>query len=226
MKRFVSTLHVHLDESGDFNFSPAGSRYYVFAAAWTYDPAPLAADLTALRFRSVKLGHGERLSAFHASEDPPPMRELVISTLLRRKTWNFASIVVDKPRVNPSLYEPMTFYPKFAAIVLRFVFRGRVKPGTSRILVYTDTLPFDKKRTLAVEVAIKKSCREGLKGLPFRVLHHRRESNAWIQVADYCCWSVCRKWENGVLDAYNQLRARLAATEIDPMSRGDGTVYY
>lgn len=194
--------------------------------AWTYDPAPLAGDLTALRFRLVKDGHGEQLSAFHACEDPAPRRDLVINTLLARKTWNFASIVVDKPRVNPFLYDPMTFYPKFAAMVLRFVFRGRVKPGTSRVLVYTDTLPFEKKRALAVEVAIKKSCRDDLKGLPFQVLHHRRESNAWIQVADYCCWSVFRKWENGNLDAYDQLRARLADAEIDPMSRGDGTVYY
>ena len=150
---------------------------------------------------------------------------LVISVLLNHKTWNFASIVVDKPRVNPSVYDPMTFYPKFAAMVLRFVFRGRVRPATSLVLVYTDTLPFEKKRAQAVEVAIKKSCRDDLPRLPFQVFHHRRASNAWIQVADYCCWSVWRKWENRNLEAYNQLRARLAATEIDPMSRGDGTVY-
>jgi len=111
-------------------------------------------------------------------------------------------------------------------MVLRFVFRGRVRPGTSQILVFTDTLPFERKRALAVEVAIKKSCHEDLPGLRFQVFHHRRESNAWIQVADYCCWSVFRKWENGNLDAYNRLRARLADTEIDPMSRGDGTLYY
>lgn len=222
----MPTLHVHLDESGDFNFSPTGSRYYVFAAAWTYDPAPLASDLTTLRFTLVKLGHGEHLSGFHACDDPQPRRDQVISALLNHKTWNFASIVVDKPRLNPSLYNPMAFYPKFAGMVLRFVFKGRVRPATSVILVYTDTLPFEKKRALAVEVAIKKSCRDDLPGIPFKVFHHRHESNAWIQVADYCCWSVYRKWENGNLEAYNRLRARLAATEIDPMSRGDGTVYY
>ena len=166
------------------------------------------------------------MSAFHASEDPQPRRDLVIGVLLNHKTWNFASIVVDKPRVNPSLYDPENFYPKFSAMVLRFVFRGRVRPGTSKVLVYTDTLPFEKKRARAVEVAIKRSCHKDLSGLPFQVFNHRRESNAWIQVADYCSWSVCRKWENGNLDAYNRLTVRLAATEIDPMSRGDGTVYY
>lgn len=85
------------------------------------------------------------MSAFHACEDPQPRRDLVIGALLNYRTWNFASIVVDKPRVNPTLYDPMMFYPKFAAMMLRFVFRGRVRPGTSQILVYTDTLPFEKK---------------------------------------------------------------------------------
>lgn len=221
------TLHVHLDESGDLNFSPEGSRYFVFAAAWTYDPAPLANDLAALRFKLVKQGHGEHLSGFHAREDAHPKRDLVFGVLMKHLTWNFASIVVDKRRVNPVLYDPETFYPKFSAMLLRFIFKGRIKPRTAGVLIYTDTLPFSGKRAKAAEVAIKTACRSDLpENLPFQVLHHRRESNAWIQVADYCCWGVCRKWEHGNPDVYDQIKARLAATEIEPTSRGDGTIYY
>src|SRR5574337_604537 len=105
----MPTLHVHVDESGDFNFSPSGTRYYVFAAAWTYNPSPLAADLTRLRFGLVKAGYsqdGQDLAAFHAREDPAPRRDAVIAALLAHAGWNFASIVVDKPRVNPVLYDP------------------------------------------------------------------------------------------------------------------------
>lgn len=223
----MPTLHVHLDESGNFNFSPSGSRYYIFACAWTYEPAQMANELTALRFSLVKQGHGERLSGFHACEDPQPRRERVLDILARHKNWNFASIVITKKRVNPVLYEPETFYPKFATVPLRFVFRGRVKPNTQAILIYTDTLPFTGKQAKAVENAIKMACRLELDPrIPFCVLHHRRESNAWIQVADYCCWSVCRKWEHGVTDAYDRIRGRIAATEIDPTGRGDGTTYY
>ena len=221
------TLHVHLDESGDLNFSPTGSRYYVFTTAWTYDPSPLAHELTALRFRLVKQGHGERLSGFHAREDPQPRRDLVLNILMKHVTWNFAAIVVDKRRVNPILYDPETFYPKFSTMVLRFVFKGRIKAKTAGVLIYTDTLPFTGKQAKAAEAAIKMACRSDLPtGLPFQVLHHRRESNAWIQVADYCCWSICRKWEHGNRDVYDQIRARLAALEIDPTSRGDGMTYY
>ena len=224
----MPTLYVHLDESGNLDFSPRGSRYYVFTVAWTYDPSSLAHDLTALRFKCVKIGHGEHLSAFHACEDPSPRRDLVMDTMLNHKTWNFAAIIADKPRVNPAIYDPMHFYSKFAGMVLRFVFKGRVRPRTAQVLVYFDTLPFSNKtETQAAEVAIKKSCRSDLpNGLLFQVFNHRRESNAWIQVADYCSWGVFRKWEHGNLDPYNRLSARIAAPEIDPMSRGDGTIYY
>lgn len=218
---------MHLDESGDLDFSPKGSHYYVFGVAWTYDPAPLAHELTSLRFSLIKKGHGERLGAFHACEDPAPKRKLVLGILAKCTNWHFAAIVVDKPRVNPSLYDAEIFYPKFATMVLRFVFKGRVKPKTSQVLIYTDTLPFTGSRAKAVEGTIKAACRDDLAaGIPFHVLHHRRESNAWIQVADYCCWSICRKWEQGDTGAYDKISCRLAAREIDPMSRGDGTVYY
>lgn len=223
----MPTLHIHLDESGDLNFSPAGSRYYVFATVWTYEPAPLANELNTHRFSLIKQGHGDRLSGFHAKDDAAPKRATVIPILRRHTNWNFASIVVDKRRVNPSIRDCEKFYPKFSSMVLRFVFRGRIKPNTSQVLIYTDTLPFSGKQARAAENAIKSACRSDLpNGIPFHVLHHRRESNAWIQVADYCCWSICRKWEHGDTTAYTLLQGRLAATEIDPTALGDGTIYY
>jgi hypothetical protein len=187
---------------------------------------PLAVKLNALRFNLIKQGHGLDLCCFHACDDPPLRRQSVIDLIRLHPSWNFASLVVDKPRLNPSLYEPQDFYPKFLTMVLNFVLRGRVKPETNQILIYTDTLPFTKKQAAAVESAIKKSCRAEIPTIPFHILHHRIESNYWIQIADYCCWSVCRKWEHGDNDAYNRLRHKLAAIEIDPMSRGDGTIYY
>ena len=223
----MPTLHVHVDESGEFNFSPGGTRYYIFAATWTYQPVPLSAELTNLRYSIVKAGHGPSLSGFHACEDPAPRRELVLAAMLRHEHWNFASIVVDKRRVNPTLREPETFYPKFLAMLLRFIFKGRVGVYTDKVLIYTDTLPINKKKLAAVEKTIKASCRADLRPtISFEVCNHRRESNPWIQVTDYCCWGVCKKWEHGNTDVYDRLKCRLAATEIDPMSRGDGTIYY
>jgi hypothetical protein len=224
----MPTLHIHVDESGEFNFNPAGSRYYIFTATWTYDPIPLSAQLTQLRYSIVKAGHGASLSAFHACNDPAPRRELVIEAMLKHAQWNFASIVIEKRKVNPVIRDPEKFYPKFLAMLLRFIFRGRIRPGTHKVIIYTDTLPFpNKKKTTEVEIAIKTSCRKDLPPIiSFEVCNHRRDSNPWIQATDYCSWAICKKWEHGNPDVYNRLKIRMALPELDIASRGDGHTYY
>ncbi len=227
----MATLHIHLDESGNFAFTPNGTRFYIFTAAWTYNPAPLALQLSALRFQLIKNGHlkpdlPDDLAGFHACQDPRPRREAFIKALMDHSDWNFASIVIEKNRVNTSIQEPDRFYPKFLTMVLKFVLRGRVRPTASQVLIYTDTLPMKSRAEAAtVSAVIKASCHAELPETPFRILHHRSESNYWLQVADYCAWSICRKWESGDSESYDLLRPRLAATELAPMSRGD-TIYY
>jgi len=220
----TSTLHVSLDESGDFTFSARGSKYFVFAVAWTYDPEPLAKALNGLRFSLNKLGHG--LEAFHATEDKQANRDAVVRHLAADANWKFAAAVIEKSKVNPSIRDELRFYPKFASTVLKFVLRGCVEVGTSRVIVYTDRLPVQKKKR-AVEKAIKTTCREECgSSMPFEVYHHHRASNCWIQVVDYCSWAVFKKWERGDSRTYDQIRSRIQAPELPVFAAGDQTHYY
>lgn len=108
-------------------------------------------------------------------------------------------------------------------MVLRYVLR-RLRPGTDRVLVFTDALPLKKHRDSA-EKAIKKACRDTLApSTRFESYHHHRSSNAWIQAADYCSWAIFRKWEHGDDRTYNQLRPRLAVKELDVLAHG--TIFY
>jgi hypothetical protein len=149
----------------------------------------------------------------------------VVQALLKHPDWRFASILVEKCKVNPTIQDQADFYPKFASMVLRFVFKGRVRVGTNQVLIYTDTLPVANQRR-AVEASIKKACHADLGPIPFCVFHHPRGSNAWLQVVDYCSWAVFRRWEKKDDRTYVQLRPRLADTELDITARGDGTTYY
>jgi hypothetical protein len=177
----LPTLHIHLDESGDFNFSPSGSRFYSFAVAWTFEPAPLAQAITSLRFSLVKAGCN--IQAFHATEDRQHHRNLFIQTALGFNNWRFASLVVEKAKVNPTIRAPESFYPKFLTSMLKFVFRGSVGKQASSLIAFTDTLPLKRNRE-AVLKSIKESCRGELGQIPFDIFHHKKESNAWIQLAD------------------------------------------
>lgn len=223
----MATLHVHLDESGDWTFNPKGSKFFVLTVAWTYDPQPLATALTSLRFSFV--ARGDNIESFHASPDKQNVRNAVVQTLLAHQNWEFAAVVLEKRKINPSLYPPEKFYPQFAGSLLRFLFRGRAfQANTTRVLVYADTIPMDTNRKReGVLKALKTTCAAEL---PAKVTHqvfsYCREGNNWLQVADYCCWAVARKWERGDLLTYNQLQPRLRAPEYDLTLRGDGTIYY
>jgi hypothetical protein len=214
----VKTLHVFLDESGNLNFALKGSKYYVFSAAWTYDPAPLASALHNIRFGLLKQGFD--LPAFHAAHDRQVHRDAVVATMAAHDAWRFGAIVVEKSKVSPSIREETRFYPQFASMMLRFVLKGCVRPGTERVVIVTDTLPIQRHRQVVVKT-LKGACRSDLApSLPFEIYHHPHESNAWLQVVDYCCWATYRKWERGDLRTYAQLSHRLERAELDVLASG------
>lgn len=220
----MATLYVYLDESGNLDFSPTGSRYYVFAAAWTLNPAPLANKLTNLRFGLQKNGYD--LQAFHATDDKQEHRNAVVTAMISEDEWKYAAIVLEKAKVNPSIREPKKFYPKFAIMPLRFIFRGVVRPTTSKVMVYTDVIPISKHRD-SVEKAIKTACRRDLPDdISFLVYHHDKKSNKWLQVVDYCSWAVFRKWEGNDDRTYSQLKPRLAKPELEVTGRGEDIYYF
>jgi hypothetical protein len=190
----LPTLHVHLDEAGDLEFSLKGTAYYVFAVTWTYNPLPLASTLSNLRFGLNKAGFA--IHQFHANPDPPPRRRLVLSAMVSDPHWYYAAVVVEKRKVHPSIRAPQHFYPKFARMPLHLVLGFRVRPGTSQVMIYTRYMPVSGKPRAAIEGAIKIACRAHLSShTPFHIFHHPNTSNCWLQVTDYCCWAVQRKWE-------------------------------
>jgi hypothetical protein len=219
----LPTLHAHLDESGDLNFNPRGSRYYIFAVAWTYDPRSLAHDLTGLRFGYLK--QGVDLARFHACEDQQRVRDAVVAKITERRNWAYAAIVIEKNKVNPAIREEHRFYPQFATMVLRFVLKGCLRRETDQVLVFTDDVPVKKKRE-AVKKAINVACRAELPPrIRFGCYHHPCGSNQWLQVADYCAWAVQRKWERDDRRTYDQLTRHLIKTELNVTARGI-TRYY
>lgn len=207
----MATLHLHADESGDFNFASTGTDHYTFVVTWTETPGPLARDMEGLKFSLLRDGHD--LPCFHAALDQPANRISVINQLVAYPDWQFCAVVVNKAKVYGPLQNPRRFYPKFLSSALRFVLRGRVGPHVDRILIYTDRIP-TMKRKAGVEKAIKTTCSAEAGGTTFHLYHHPSASNMWLQVADYCSWSVHRKYEHGDDSYYRLLSPRLAAPEL------------
>lgn len=219
----MPTLHLFADESGDFTFAPQGTQYYVFAVVWTYEPRELAQSITDLRIGLLKEGHD--VTCFSAAEDRENHRQRFITTVLRDDQWRFAAVVVEKRKVQPYLQDRLHFYPSFMRMAFRFVLRGRIRSDTTQVLAFTETLPMQKHRD-AVEKSFKLEFAQELPDdLPFSIYHHPAATNPWLQVVDYCSWSVFRKWERAKLGHYDRLKSHLAAEELDVL-KGGATHYY
>lgn len=215
----MSTIHVHLDESGNLDFSPSGTKYYIFVVTWTYNPRPTASRLGALRYALLK--DGQNVPFFHATKDKEPIRSSVIKLLASQGGWRFASIVIDKPKVEPVFHDnPHIFYSTFATMPLRFVFRAlRSSKNSRKALIYTDANPIQKHRELT-EKAIKTALRAELPPtMSFHIYHHPSASNYWLQATDYCSWAVFRKWEHSDQHPYTQLSGHLVRPEQDVLAQ-------
>lgn len=174
----MSTLHAHLDESGDLNFSPAGTKHYVFAAAWTYSPSNLAARLSHLRFQLLKDGHD--LARFHATEDIALVRNRVTGILRRYTGWHFTAAVIEKAKVRPEFYDPVRFYTHLASMPLRYALR-RIRSDTKNVVIYSDHPPsqLERKQRELINKAIRHAANSELPdGVHFVAYHHPSASNA------------------------------------------------
>lgn len=197
------TVFLFFDESGNFDFSPGGTRYLVFGALTTRSPAPLLRPLSDLRYEL--LASGMEIEAFHAAEDKQAVRDRVFRIISTATGVDFDALVVEKRKVDPALYDVTSFYPEFACRLLKDVF-ARYPDTNERIVIITDLLPV-KRTKRAVEKAFKTFIRRNFAGRLFTVLHHPSSSHACLQAADYSTWAVYRKWRDNELRPYNEIKA-------------------
>ena len=213
-------VYLFFDESGDFAFSPSGSRYYFFGALTTHDPMPLTHALTALRYQL--LGSGLEIERFHAAEDRQAVRDRVFSTIKMVGSIEFDLVAIEKRKANPVLYDPVRFYPQFANYLMKYVFARYADPAEP-IVIVTDTIPVQRKRK-AVEKAFKTYVSRNLGKRPYTLVHQSSGSHACLQAADYLTWAVHKKWTHGDRRSYDMVR-HLIRSEFDIFA-GGGEYFY
>ena len=78
--------------------------------------------------------------------------------------------------------------------------------GADSVMVITDTIPVNRKRR-AIEGGIRRALAAMLPpNVPYRLLHHSSRSHYGLQVADYCCWAIYRKWQRDEMEWFQKIR--------------------
>ena len=216
-------LYLFLDEAGNLDFSPSGTRYFILSSVTKERPFNAYKELTELKYDLVE--GGMNIEYFHAAEDNQSTRNQVFEIIKRNLVGiRVDSLIVEKRKTGPALRAEEQFYPKMLGYLLRHIVERHDISQYAEIVVFTDRIPVQRKRQ-AVEKAVKQTLAEMLPAnVRHRVLHHDSKSNFDLQIADYCNWAVYRKWNLEDERSFNLIRP-VVQSEFDIFRTGT-TLYY
>lgn len=197
----MDTLYIFLDESGDFEFSPKGSRYFVLTSLITDDVLPISAALNTLKYSIIETAPSFReFEYFHAHNDPKPIRIRVYDALNQISNYRVDSVAVDKSVIYPPMRPVAKFYPHMFKLLVRWVFEQIDISKYQRLIFIMDYLELKKDRE-----AFLKGVKENIKPL----LESNQRIDAWLhnssshyalQAVDYFGWAIFRRYNRNDWD--------------------------
>jgi hypothetical protein len=108
-------LYIFLDEAGNFDFSPGGSKYFIMASVTRERTFGDYSEFVNLKYDLVE--QGIDIEYFHASEDKQAVRDQVFKIIQRNLTgMRIDAVIVEKKKTKPTLRDPARFYLECWAI--------------------------------------------------------------------------------------------------------------
>lgn len=185
-------LFMYLDESGNFDFSDKGTKYFMMTCVLTKRPFSTCHELLDLRYDLME--NGVEASEFHACDDKPEIKSKVYN-IISRKADKYDAYVfyVDKSKLPENMQDAAVLYSSTFSWIVSKVYDEAHLENCSRVVVVTDELPKDavkKEVSKPLKTSMKKTFQD--RGIPYTLMHHRSESDLNLQVVDYICWAYKR----------------------------------
>jgi hypothetical protein len=214
------TIFVFLDESGNFDFSPKGTKFFVLTGFATFDPVTKRQDLIKLRYELLSSGTDQE--CFHATEDTQEVRNQVFELFTELAgTFEVHSVIAQKNKANPSLYkesylkkgrliERVTgfgLYKKCCECLLKYLFAGK-SGKVDKIVVVLGSLYTGDKKKLVLQT-LKKFLKETFPSVPFEIYSHASHADLNCQLADYCCWAISIRQERSETRPYETIKSQI-----------------
>ena len=170
-------------------------------------PFPGYPQLDDFKHECIETTQLPNLEYFHCANDRRQVRSRVFNHLLPALgQLRIDALIVEKAKTGPALQPPALFYPRMLGYLLRYVMNREQSPVTSELIVVTDTLPVQKQRK-AVTKAIQQSLHNTVPShMRYRIIHHASKAHYGLQIADYFCWAIYRKWEQADTQHYSSIK--------------------
>lgn len=218
-----NALYIFIDESGNFDFSKNGTKYFILSSLTIERPFP-DFDL----FTKLKYDLWEKdidFEYFHASEDNYQTRNEFFKIISSYKnSFSVDSVIVEKSKTHPTLQDHNNFYKKVFHFLLSYVLKKYDLEG-GKIYIITDKLPLKKKQK-EVEKAIKLylSSFSKTNKMNYKIYHYDSKSDINLQIIDYINWAIYQKWTNDKFEYYNEIKSCIAS-EFDVFINGSNHYY-
>jgi hypothetical protein len=224
----MSTLYLFVDESGNFDFSPNGTKYFILTVLSTTDPHEIGSPLLKLRYDLLpNYACGTKMEErgyFHASEDAQNVRDDVFSIISRiGLALRVDSIIAQKNKADKKFYQNhKEFYEILAKPLLRYAFNRANWKGYAHVVVVFSSIFNNKIRSILKQTfkyLIKRYTQ-----LSYSIYFHSSKFDLCSQAADYFGWAIYRKWESGDNRSHNLVRVYIKS-ELD-IFKGGKTEFY
>jgi hypothetical protein len=220
----MSHLYVFVDESGNYDFSPTGTKYWVLTSFTTTDIRQGLIELYELKHRTI--GEGTDIEKFHAAEDRQAVRDLVFPIIANLGDARVDSVIVDKRKAAPSIRPLRRFYPMMVESLLKYPFdqRGIDVSRFAKVFIFMDRASARASEREALKKAVKEYLARYLREVPYVICMHSSASHHCLQIADYLCWAMYVKWERNETRPYQTI-SHLIQSEF-PIFRYGHTDWY
>ena len=198
-------VYIFLDESGNLDFSTRGTRYFVLTSVSMVRPFLMYQALDAYKYDCLEFGLENE--HFHCSHDNRHVRARVFSIISAHlDDVGACSLVAEKRKIKPAYASGGRLYSAMLSCLLRQVLSRTTDPKPREVVVIADAVPLQRRRQ-AVEKSVRLALFETLTQRPtYRILHHDSRAHYGLQVADYLCWAVFRKYERGDSGYFDKIR--------------------
>lgn len=224
-------LFVYADEAGDFNFSrdTRASKYFLLTTV-TVDDCTVASRLLELRRALAWKGQSLSDQGFHASEDLQAVRDEVFSVIAEHD-FRIDATLLEKSKAEPDKVRPETHQrgsinTRFYKYAWYYHFKHIgpiIAKECDRLHVTAASIGTKKQRSI-FDDALHDVVDQSLKNTRYRASFWPAAIDPCLQVADYCCWAIQRKWEREDLRSYDLISDKIK-TEFDLFGSGSRHYY-
>lgn len=212
----TNVKYLFIDESGNFDFSPQGTKHFVLTGLLMTNPSKNLNDLSDIKYEA--LVNGQDIEYFHASEDPQNIRDKIFDFLKTpHLDIQIYSVISEKKNVQKDMYvekylkrgkhiERVTGYHLYQSICLKLLKLVGIKSNDHLIVVLGSL--FTREKHAMISGTIKKYLKT--KRLSsYWIYFHQTKSDFNSQLADYCSWGIYVKMERGEARPYRSISGKI-----------------